>query len=519
MMSGPTGVQVALMLAGAAVIFVIDTFTPLDIEIAVLYAVVVIASADFLGRRGILLVCTICVLQTLLSYAIVHGDSVQSGPVLRALISLCAIGIATLAALRNREAAEGLSAQAALLDLTHDAIFVRDGNDAITYWTAGAEELYGWSRKEALGRKASSLLQSKYPWSAGATGQLDDPSRWQGELVQKRRDGSEVWVASRWAMQRDERGRRVATMETNSDITEQKQAEDALHHARRQLEHVTRISTLGELTASIAHEVNQPLAAIVTNGEAGLRWLLRDEPNLEEVRGAVERMIGNGRRASEVIIRLRALARKSNPSHAVLTLNDIVADVIPLVEREMLNNDVGLRLDLQAPAPPVLGDRVQLAQVVINLVVNAVQAMSQMANRKRLLSISSKTSSEETNLQMAVLEIEDTGTGIDPSIANNIFMPSIRQRLTEWAWDSRSAGPSSRATAVRSLPPPASSAELCSASIFPSCTRLRRDDSGRRMLSLEQDEIRRRRRRLPSPGGLPPGEGDQNSIQPKIIML
>src|SRR5689334_17731677 len=168
----PTGHQVALLLVGVAVIFAIDTFAPLDIEIAVLYAVVVIASADFLGQRGILLVCAVCVLQTLLSYAIVHSDSVQSGPVLRALISLCAIGIATVAALRNREAAESLSAQAALLDLTHDAIFVRDKNDVITYWNAGAEELYGWPRTEALGQKANALLKTKYPPSAGATEQL-----------------------------------------------------------------------------------------------------------------------------------------------------------------------------------------------------------------------------------------------------------------------------------------------------------------------------------------------------------
>jgi two-component system, LuxR family, sensor kinase FixL len=417
----PTGHQVALLLASVAVIFAIDTFAPLDIEIAVMYAVVVIASADFLGRRGILLVCTVCVLQTVLSYAIVHGHLFQSEPVLRALISLCAIGVATLAALRNRKAAENLRDQAALLDLTHDAIFVRDKNDVITYWNAGAEELYGWPRKQALGQNANTLLKTKYPPSAAITEQFDGASPWQGELIHTRRDGSEVWVASRWAVQRDERGRPVATMETNSDITEQKHAEDALHHARSQLEHVTRIGTLGELTASIAHEVNQPLAAIVTNGEAGLRWLLRDKPNLEEVRGTIERMIGNGRRASEVIARLRALARKSNPSHTVLTFNDVVAEVIPLVEREMHSNDVALRLDLQAPAPHVLGDRVQLAQVVINLVVNAIHAMSQIGGRRRLLSISSKTLSEDSNSRMAVLEIEDTGTGIDPKIASNIF--------------------------------------------------------------------------------------------------
>jgi two-component system, LuxR family, sensor kinase FixL len=422
MTSSPTGVQVVtLMLAGVAVIFAIDTFAPLDIAIAVLYAVVLIASADFLGRRGILLVCAVCILLTLLSYAIVHSESLESGPVLRALIGLCAIGIATLAALRNRKAAENLSDQAALLDLTHDAIFVRDRNDIVTYWNAGAEALYGWPRKEALGKNANALLRTKYLPSAGTAEQLGDSGRWQGELIHTRRDGREVRVVSRWAVQRDKRGRPIATMETNSDITEQKQAEDALHSARGQLEHVTRISTLGELTASIAHEVNQPLAAIVTNGDAGLRWLLRDEPNLEEVRAAVERMIGNGRRASEVISRLRAMARKSNPSQTVLTLNDVVADVIPLVEREMLNNDVALKLDLQAPATPVLGDRVQLAQVVINLVVNAIHAMTEIGDRRRLLSITSRMLLEGANTQMAVLEIEDTGTGIDRKIADNLF--------------------------------------------------------------------------------------------------
>ncbi|GLR83592.1 hypothetical protein GCM10007857_03020 [Bradyrhizobium iriomotense] len=417
----PTRLQIALTLAGAAVIFAIDTFAPLDIEIAVLYAVIVIASANLLERRGILIVCGVCMTQTILSFAIVHGGAFESGPALRILISLCAIGVATMSALWNREAAESLSAQAALLDLTHDAIFVRDRNDLITYWNAGAEELYGWRRKEALGRNASALLKTRYPPSAGGAEQFADQSRWQGELVHTRRDGGEVLVVSRWSVQRDESGRPIATMETNSDITEQKHAEDALHQARSQLEHVGRISTLGELTASIAHEVNQPLAAVVTNGEACLRWLLRDEPNLEEVRIAVERMIGNSRRAAEVITRLRAMARKANPTRVALTFSDIVADVIPLIEREMMSNDVALKLDLQAPAQIVLGDRVQLAQVVINLVVNAIQAMSETGDRPKILSIRSGVSPEDPEARMAVLQIEDTGPGIDPEIAKRLF--------------------------------------------------------------------------------------------------
>lgn len=420
-MTGPTNLQVMLTLLGAAVIFAIDTFAPLDIEIAVLYAVVVIASAIFVDQRGILIVCSVCIAQTLVSYAIVHVGALESGPALRILVSLCAIGIATLSALRNRSAAENLSAQAALLDLTHDAIFVRDRNNAITYWNLGAEELYGWTRKEALGRNADALLQTRHPPSTGAAEPRDDPDRWQGELVHTRRDGSEVVVASRWSVQRDERGRPLATMETSSDVTEQKQAEDALHQARSQLEHVARVTALGELTASIAHEVNQPLAAVVTNGEACLRWLLRDEPDLVEVRVAVERMIGNSRRANDVITRLRAMARRTNPSHTALTLNDVVADVIPLVERELLNNNITLKLDLQAQTPTVMGDRIQLAQVVINLIVNAVQAMSEVENRPKLLSIGSKVSSDGSQPRSAILEIADTGAGLGPESAKKLF--------------------------------------------------------------------------------------------------
>src|SRR5262249_28311093 len=142
---------------------------------------------------------------------------------------------------------------------------------------------------------------------------------------------------------------------------------------------------------------------------------------LEEVRVAVERMIGNGRRASDVITRLRALARKASPSNIALTFNDVVADVIPLVEREMLSNDVALKLDLQAPAQFILGDRVQLAQGVINLIVNAIQAMSGIDDRTKLLSISSRVSSEDDTPRMAILEIEDTGAGIDPEIAKKLF--------------------------------------------------------------------------------------------------
>ena len=251
--------------------------------------------------------------------------------------------------------------------------------------------------------------------------ELNAAGRWQGELGHTKRDGTEVCVASRWSQQRDDKGRPVATLVTNNDITEQKHAEDALHTAQSELAHVTRLTTLGELTASIAHEVNQPLAAVVTNGEAALRWLQRDVPDIKEVQTSLERMISNGRRASDVIARLRALTRKSDLIRVDLDVNELVDDVLLLVERELMGRNIALDLDLAPGAMPVLGDRVQLQQAIINLVVNAVQAMSSVIDRSRSLRISTRSLLGEADGKRIVVEISDTGPGIDPSTASNLF--------------------------------------------------------------------------------------------------
>ena len=166
---------------------------------------------------------------------------------------------------------------------------------------------------------------------------------------------------------------------------ERQRAEAALHHAQAELAHVTRVATLGELTASIAHEVNQPLAAVVTNGNACLRWLTREPPNLEEVREAVRRMIRDGNRAGEVIARMRALVRKAEPQKARLAINDVIAEVIALADSELRRHGVALHTDLAAALPPVLGDRIQLQQVLLNLLLNGMEALRGVTDRPRAL--------------------------------------------------------------------------------------------------------------------------------------
>ena len=403
-------------------IFVVDTFTPLEIAIAVLYAVVVMVSASYLDRRSILLVSGLCIALTVVSYVIVHGGTSHGGPLVRALISLCAIGATTLLAVKNQEATQHLADQASLLDLTHDAIVVRNMDGIITYWNAGAEQLFGWTREQAVGRNSTELLRTRFPSGSGnILDELRRTDRWNGELVHTVRDGTEVVVASRWSLHRDARGQPIETLSTNNDITEQRRTEDAMSELRAELAHVARVSTLGELTASIAHEVNQPLAAVVASGEAGLRWLSREVPNLQEAQLAMERVISNGRRASDVIARLRALARKEETPRSEFTLNDVVEDILPLVEREFARHAVTLRLDLEPTPLRLLGDRLQLQQVVINLVMNAVQSMSDVEDRPRDLSI--RCSREADDVSVAVLEVTDSGVGIDPQSVAKLFSP------------------------------------------------------------------------------------------------
>jgi PAS domain S-box-containing protein len=411
-----------LALLGATAIFLVDTFTPLDIAIAVLYVAVIMLSATFLSREGLIAISATCIFLTVASFAIAHWNDLESSALIRCLVSLSAIAVTTLLALKNNKATHDLRDQAALLDLTHDAIYVRDNQDVITYWNAGAEELYGWKSDEAVGRLAIDLLKSKFPKPLeDITKELAAVGRWQGEITHAKRDGTEVVVASRWSLQRDDKRRPVATMVTNNDITVQQHAENALHQAQGELAHVTRLTTLGELTASIAHEVNQPLAAVVTNGEAALRWMHRDVPDLNEVQSSLERMISNGRRASDVIARLRALTRKTDIIRAPLDVNEVLQDVLLLVEREVIAQNVTMKLYLTPICLTVLGDRVQLQQAIINLTVNAIQAMSTVVDRSRTLHISTRIERDDSQQKNAVIEIADNGPGIDPAAIGKLF--------------------------------------------------------------------------------------------------
>ena len=204
---------------------------------------------------------------------------------------------------------------------------------------------------------------------------------------------------------------------TLTDLTERKHAEEALRKAQVELAHVTRVMTMGELAASIAHEVNQPLAAVVTNGNACLRWLAGATPNLDEAREAVGRIIRDGKRAGEVIGRIRALVKKSGTEQAHLDLNEVIREVVGLTQTEIQKNGVALRMELAADLPPVVGDRVQLQQVFLNLVMNGIEAMSAVTDRARELVICS----HQHESDQVFVAVQDSGIGIDRENLEKIF--------------------------------------------------------------------------------------------------
>jgi len=213
-----------------------------------------------------------------------------------------------------------------------------------------------------------------------------------------------------------------ATLVGVIDITDRLRAQEDLQRVQAELAHAARISTLGELTASIAHEVNQPLSAIVTNGEAGLRWLKRETPDLEEVRRAFDRMIGEANRASGVIGRIRTMAVKGEPETTRLALGVLVEDAVLLVRRELTAHGVALRVQVPADLPEVDGDRVQLQQVLVNLMVNAVQAMAEGLEdeAERVLTVRGAVEGQGEG-EAVVLSVADTGPGVAPERLPQLF--------------------------------------------------------------------------------------------------
>ncbi|MCC4595489.1 ATP-binding protein [Xanthomonas campestris pv. phormiicola] len=558
-------------------IFLVDTFTALEGAIAVLYVVALLLVARTARRSDIVVTAVSGVALTIATYVDTHGVEHLGSQTLRAVVSLAAIAITALLLLQNQTAMKALRAQATLLDLSHDMIFVRDRFGVITFWNRTAEDVYGWSSRQALGRVADELLGTRYPIQRQAIETaLLETGAWDGVLEQRTRAGATLVVEGRWVLQRDPQGEPLGVLETHTDVTERKaayaalvqserryrrmfdasrigiaqqdwtalraelaalglndaaalnayladrphfverarrltriedlnpaflcmlgggsaprsptsvddvlgegersfaaalaafvsgdafhegeteivhvdghripvlftitfpgpddddgcvlvfvvdnserkQAQRAVLAAQVELAHAARVATLGELTASLAHEVNQPLMAVVTNGEAAMRWLHRDVPDLHEVDAAIARIISEGRRASEIVRSVRDFLSKAPMKRDALSAARLVEDAVRLVEHEFARGRVEVQVELQPDLPAVVGDRIQLQQVLVNLMVNASQAMAEQPALRLLRVRATRLAHDEVAITVA-----DTGPGIAAEHLDRLFDP------------------------------------------------------------------------------------------------
>jgi len=200
------------------------------------------------------------------------------------------------------------------------------------------------------------------------------------------------------------------------DVTERKRAEEALRQTQTDLEHVSRVTTMGQLTASLAHEVNQPIAAAITNANACMRWLAAVKPNVEEARAAATRIVKDGTRAAEIISRIRLLFKKGTAERKLLDINEAIREMVVMLRGEATRYNIFVRTELALDLPDVMGDRVQLQQVLMNLIMNGIEAMKDVEGLRELVIESQRAENEQV-----LLRINDTGIGLPPQQAEQIF--------------------------------------------------------------------------------------------------
>jgi PAS domain S-box-containing protein len=312
----------------------------------------------------------------------------------------------------------------AIVNSALDAVVAMDADGKITDWNKQAEDTFGWTRSEALGqRMVDTIIPAQYRLSHERglqrffkTGEGPVLNR-RIEITAVRRDGTEFPVELSITPLRS--GDTWTFSSFIRDITERRQAQEDLRNAQAELAHVNRVMTMGELTASIAHEVNQPLAAIIASGDSCSAWLTNEPPNLERARAAASRMIQAATQASEIVQRLRALFKKTTFMTASVDMNAVIEDTISLVHHETERNKIFLRTELDPGVPAVSGDRVQLQQVILNLAMNGIEAISGLDTEPKAIMIRSMLS----NAGELLVSVEDTGMGIQAEHADRLFAP------------------------------------------------------------------------------------------------
>jgi PAS domain S-box-containing protein len=282
----------------------------------------------------------------------------------------------------------------------------------LDYFGMTLEELRGWAGSDVIHPDDLPIVMAAWKHSVETGTQFDLQHRL------RRADGLYRWFYGRILPLRDQDNRIVRWYSVLADIDDLKRAEETLRQTRSRLAQAAQIATVAELSASIAHEVNQPLAAVVANAHACLRWLSAEPPNLAKAAESAERIVRDGKDAGDVVRRIRALFSRAEAERVALDVNELIAEVVHLLERETAKRHVGVATHFAKDLPPVVGDRVQLQQLVLNLLLNAIESMDSVLDRPRTIDIRSKRRSGNAVL----IEIRDSGAGLqDPDRAFEAF--------------------------------------------------------------------------------------------------
>jgi len=306
-----------------------------------------------------------------------------------------------------------------LFEQTPEAIMLIDRQDRVLRINKEFTQIFGYSIHDAVHHLSTDLIipSALKLEAVEARKRLSVGENLNLETVRKRKDGTHVDVSEvSFPVVAD--GKFIAYYVIFRDITESKRSLEALHKAQSELARLSRMTTMGELASSIAHEINQPIGAIATNGNAAVRWLGQTPPNVEGAEEALECIVRDANRAADVIGGIRALLKK-NPSPMLnLDVNEVIREVLVLTRFETSRRDTAVLAELAAGLPPVLGDRVQLQQVILNLIMNGLEAMSTIVNRPRELRIQSMQSADGVQIQ-----VRDTGRGWDMQHFTSVFDP------------------------------------------------------------------------------------------------
>jgi PAS domain S-box-containing protein len=306
---------------------------------------------------------------------------------------------------------------AAVVESSHDAIVSKNLDGIITSWNKGAERLFGYAAEEAVGQNITLIIPpDRHDEERTIVERLTRGERVDHfETVRRRKDGSLLDVALTISPMKDAAGRIVGASKLARDITERKRAEEALRQAQADLAYMSRVTTMGELTASLAHEIKQPIAAAVTNAKTCLRWLGREQPDVAEAREAAARIIKDVTRASDIIGRISVLFKKGALQRELVDVNELIREMIVLLRSEANRYSISIRTELAEDLPKVMADRVQLQQVFMNLMLNGIDAIKETGGGGEL------TIKSEAGDGQLLISVSDTGVGLPPEQAEQIF--------------------------------------------------------------------------------------------------